>query len=93
LHIPVFRTVPERIPEDFFFILRFPEDFSQECVFGGVTGILFFSDFTGIFRRNSCGQEFLHLLRIPEDSFSRRKQSGSGQRLKKALCYVKYRLK
>jgi len=27
-----------------------------------------FSDFTGIFRRNSCGQEFLYLLRIPEDS-------------------------
>jgi hypothetical protein len=28
----------------------------------------FFPDFTGIFRRNSCGQEFLYLLRIPEDS-------------------------
>ncbi len=24
----------------------------------------FFSDFTGIFRRNSCGQEFLYLIRI-----------------------------
>jgi len=28
----------------------------------------FFSDFTGIFRRHSCGQEFLHLLRIPLES-------------------------
>jgi hypothetical protein len=28
----------------------------------------FFFDFTGIFRRNSCGQEFLYLLRIPPDS-------------------------
>ena len=28
----------------------------------------FFSDFTGIFRRNSCGQEFLYLIRIPPES-------------------------
>ncbi len=28
----------------------------------------FFFDFTGIFRRNSCGQEFLYLLRIPPES-------------------------
>jgi len=43
---------------------------------------LFFSDFTGIFRRNSCGTEIpvftpdpdsLGFLRIPEDSCSRQK--------------------
>jgi hypothetical protein len=28
----------------------------------------FFSDFTGIFRRNSCGQEFLYLIRITPES-------------------------
>jgi hypothetical protein len=41
---------------------------------------LFFSDFTGIFRRNSCGTgipvftpDSLGFLRIPEDSCSRQK--------------------
>ena len=76
LPIPVFRnlflgskkpflTGFLRIP---FFSCVFRRNFSQECVFGGDKGIPFFSDFTGIFRRNSCGQEFLNLLRIPEDS-------------------------
>ena len=38
------------------------------CFWRGHRNFGFFSDFTGIFRRNSCGQEFLYLLRIPEDS-------------------------
>jgi hypothetical protein len=50
------------------FFLRFPEEFSQERGFGEVAGIPIFFDFTGIFRRNSCGQEFLYLLRIPLES-------------------------
>jgi len=76
------KTVPARIPEDFFF----------SCVSGGICHrnvvlersqeFLFFSVFTGIFRRNSCGtgipvftpespgfrQEFLYLPRNPPDS-------------------------
>jgi hypothetical protein len=39
--------------------------------------------------RNSCGQEFLYLLRIPPESggfLFPPKAVGSGQRLKKALC-------
>ncbi len=75
LHIPVFRNLffgfKKPLLTGFlrisFFFLHFPEEFSQECVFGGVTGIPFFSDFTGIFRRNSCGQEFLYLLWIPPE--------------------------
>ena len=50
-----------------FFFLHFPEEFSQERGFEEVAGIPVFSDFTGIFRRNSCGQEFLYLLRIPPE--------------------------
>ena len=38
------------------------------CFWRGHRNSGFFSDFTGIFRRNSCGQEFLYLLGIPEDS-------------------------
>jgi hypothetical protein len=77
----------------FFFSCIFRRNFSQERGFGEVAGIPVFSDFTGIFH-----QEFLWAVipvftqdssgfrRIPEDSCSRQKLSGVGQRLKKALC-------
>ncbi len=42
-----------------FFFCVFLRNFWQERGFGEVAGIPFFSDFTGIFRRNSCGEEFL----------------------------------
>jgi hypothetical protein len=64
--------------------------FHRNVFLEGSQEFRFFSDFTGIFCRNSCGQEFLYLLRIPEDSggfrripedsCSRQKLSGSGQR-------------
>jgi hypothetical protein len=76
LHIPVFWNYFFGSKKPFltgflrisFFSWVFQGNFSQECVCGRVTGIHFFFNFTGIFRRNSCGQEFLYLLRIPEDS-------------------------
>jgi hypothetical protein len=70
LPIPVFRNLflVSKKPEDFFFSCVFQRNFSQERGFGEVAGIPFFFDFTGIFRRNSCGKEFLYFLRIPPDS-------------------------
>ncbi len=76
------KTVPARIPEDFFFSCVSGGILSQERGFGEVAGIPVFSVFTGIFRRNSCGtgipvftpespgfrQEFLYLPRNPPDS-------------------------
>ena len=58
-----------RFPEVFFFHAFSGGFFSQECGFGEVAGNPFFFDFTGIFHMNSCGQEFLYLLRIPPDSY------------------------
>jgi hypothetical protein len=51
------KTVPDKIPEDFFFSCVFWRNFSQECVFGGVTGIRFFSFFFRFYTNFS--QEFL----------------------------------
>jgi hypothetical protein len=93
LHIPVFRNLffgsKKPFLTGFLRISFFPAFsggiFHRNVFLEGSQEFRFFSDFTGIFRRNSCGQEFLYLLRIPEDSCSRRKLSGSGQRLKKAL--------
>jgi hypothetical protein len=67
LPIPVFRNLFLGSKKPFltgflrisFFSCVFWRNFSQERGFEEVTGIPFFSDFTGIFRRNSCGQEFL----------------------------------
>ena len=42
--------------------------FHRNVFLEGSQEFQFFFDFTGIFRSNSCGQEFLYLLRIPEDS-------------------------
>ena len=104
LPIPVFRNLFFGPKKPFltgflrisFFSCVFRRNFSQECVFGGVTGIPVFFRFYRNF-----SQEFLWagipvftqdsggFRRIPEDSCSRRKLSGSGhpcQRLKKALC-------
>jgi hypothetical protein len=43
--------------QEFRFFLRFYRNFSQEFLWAGIP-----------VGRNSCGQEFLYLLRIPEDS-------------------------
>jgi hypothetical protein len=69
------KTVPARIPEDFFF-LCFPEEFFTGTWFWRWSQeFLFFAPFTGIFRRNSCGTgipvftpDFSGFLRIPPDS-------------------------
>jgi hypothetical protein len=50
----------------YFFSCVFRRIFSQERGFGEVAGILFFSDFTGFFRRNSC--IYSGFFRNPEDS-------------------------
>jgi hypothetical protein len=76
LHIPVCRNLFFGSKKPFlagflrisFFSCVFRRNISQECVFGWVTGIPVYSNFTGFFRRNSCGQEFMYLLRIPVDS-------------------------
>ena len=69
----------------FLFFLRFSKEF--------FTGMCFWRGHRN--SGNSCGQEFLGAgisvftqdsSGIPEDSCSHRKLSGSGQRLKKALC-------
>ena len=87
-----------------FYSCVFRRNFSQERGFGEVSGIpFFFLDFAGFFCRNSCGQEILYILRIPPDSsgFLRIPPDSSGflfppiavwlgQRLRKALCRVKY---
>ena len=63
------KTVPDRIPEDFFFFLRFPEEFFTGAWFWrGSQEFLFFSDFTQFFAGIPVGQEFLYLLRNPPDS-------------------------
>ena len=101
LPIPVFRNpffeppkpIPARISEDFFF----RGISSQECGVEGVLKIPVFSHFYKIFLqeflwdRNSC--ICTGFLRIPPDSCSCQKLSGLDQRLKKALCEVKFGLK
>jgi hypothetical protein len=104
LPIPVFRNLFLGSKKPFltgflrisFFSCVNRRNFSQERGFGEVTGIpVFFLSilqefFAGIpVGRNSCGQEFLYLLRIPPESggfLFPPKAVGSGQRLKKALC-------
>jgi hypothetical protein len=98
LPIPVFRNLFFGSKKPFltgflrisFFSCVFRRNFSQDCGFEEVTGIPVFFGFYRIF-----SQEFLWAgipvftqdsSGIPEDSCSRRKLSGSGQRLKKALC-------
>jgi hypothetical protein len=86
LPIPVFRnlffgpkkTVPDRIPEDFFFSCVFRRKFSQERGFGGIAGIpvlfsLLQEFFAGIpeFTSDSSG-----IRRIPPDSCSHQLLSG-----------------
>jgi hypothetical protein len=70
------KTVKKRIPEDFFFFLCFPEDFFTGTWFWrGSQEFLFFTAFTGIFCKNSCGTgipafttDSSGFLRIPPDS-------------------------
>ena len=88
------KNVPARIPEDFFFCVRFPEDFfSQKRGFGEVPGIPVFFAATGFFCMNSCGTgipvfapDSSGFLPTLPDSCSRQKLSGLGQQLKKTLC-------
>ena len=76
LHIPVFRNLffgyKKPFLTGFLRISFFPAFsggiFHRNVFLEGSQEFRFFSDFTGIFRRNSCGQEFLYLLGIPEDS-------------------------
>jgi hypothetical protein len=76
LVIPVFRNlfldgknVPARIPEDFFPVFS-GGIFHRNVVLERLQEFLFFfaATGTGIFLRNSYGQEFLYLPRIPPDS-------------------------
>jgi hypothetical protein len=76
LHIPVFRNLFFWSKKPFltgflrisFFSVFSGGFFHRNVVFERSQEIRFFSDFTGIFHRNSCGQEFLYLLRISPDS-------------------------
>ena len=72
------KTVPDRIPEVFFFSCVFQRNFSQERGFGGVAGIpvFFFRFYRFLFAGIPLGQEFLYWLRIPPDSCSRQLLSG-----------------
>jgi hypothetical protein len=101
LPIPVFRNLffgsKKMFLTGFLRIFFFPAFsggiFHRNVVLERSQEFRFFSDFTGIFH-----QEFLWAVipvftqdssgfrRIPEDSCSRQKLSGVGQRLKKALC-------
>jgi len=96
LPIPVFRNLFFGPKKPFlpgflriFFSCVFWRNFSQERGFGEVAGIPVFFVFTGFFRRNSRGTGIPVFTRNPPDSggflFSP-KATGSGQRLKKALC-------
>jgi hypothetical protein len=65
------KTLKKWIPEDFFFFLYFPEEFFTGTWFWrGSLEFLFFTAFTGIFCRNSCGKGIpaSRLQRIPPDS-------------------------
>ncbi len=65
-----------RIPENFFFFLCFPEEFFTGTWFWrGSQEFLFFADITGFFCRNSCGAgipvfspDSSGILQIPPDS-------------------------
>jgi hypothetical protein len=65
-----------RIPEDFFFFLCFPEEFFTGAWFWrGMQEFLFFAAVTGVFCRNSCGTGIpvftpasSGFLQIPPDS-------------------------
>ena len=72
--IPVFRNlffgrknVPARIPEDYFPVFS-GGIFHRNVVLEGSQEFLIFFATTGIVCRNSYGQEFLYLPRIPPDS-------------------------
>jgi len=63
------KTVTDRIPEDFFFFLLFPEDFFTGTWFWrGRRNSCFFSLLQEFFAGIPAGQEFLNLLRIPTES-------------------------
>ncbi len=76
LHIPVFRKLffgsKKLFLTGFLRISFFPAFsggiFHRNVFLEGSQEFRFFSNFTGIFRRNSCGQEFLYLIRIPPES-------------------------
>ena len=76
-----------RIPEDFFFSLCFPEEFFTGTWFWrGSQEFLFLAAVTGFFCRNSCGTgipvftpDSSGFFLIPPDSCSRQMLSGSGQ--------------
>jgi hypothetical protein len=65
------KTEKNRIPEDFFFFLCFPEEFFTGTWFWrGSQEFQFFAIVTGIFHRNSCGTgiPLFGFLQIPPDS-------------------------
>jgi hypothetical protein len=63
------KTVKNRIPEDFFSFLCFPEEFFTGTWFWrGSQEFLFFTASQGIFAGIPVGQEFLRLQWIPPDS-------------------------
>ena len=93
------KTVPDRIPEDFYFSCVFWWNFSLEHGFGGVAGIpVFFLLLQEFFAEIPAGQEFLYLLRIPRESGGFLQipvpsiAVWLGQRLKKALCYYTFQI-
>ncbi len=87
------KTISDRIPEDIFFSLCFQEEFFTGTWFWrGRRNSVFFRFYRNfsheflwagipVFTQDSSG-----IRRILENSCSRQKLSGSGQRLKKALC-------
>ena len=85
------KTVPDRIPEDFFFSSIFQRNFSQERGFGGVAGIpvfLLLQDFLQEFLRDRNFCIYSGFLQNPEDSSRFLIPPIAvwlGQRLKKAL--------
>jgi hypothetical protein len=63
------KTVPARIPEDFFFSCVFRRNFSQERGFGGGhKNSCFLPLSQDFFEEIPLGLEFLYLLQIPPDS-------------------------
>ena len=63
------KSIPDRIPEDFFFSCVLLRNFSQERGFGGGrSNSCFFPILQEFFTGIPVGQEFLYLLRIPQDS-------------------------
>jgi hypothetical protein len=63
------KTVPDRIPEDFFFSFVFQRNFSQERGFGGVAGIpvfLLLQEFLQEFLRDRNSCIYSGFLQIPD---------------------------